>query len=34
MRKESVAPLDAPYFLMDVVRGITPYEHTGSGYQK
>ena len=34
MRKESVAPLLAPDFLIDVARGITPQEHTGRGIPK
>jgi len=31
MRKESVAPFDAPDFLMEVAKGMTPQEHTGRG---
>ena len=31
MRKEAVAPLDAPCFLSDMAVGITPQEHNGSG---
>jgi hypothetical protein len=31
IRKESVAPLDAPDFLMEVARGMTPHEHIGRG---
>lgn len=34
IRKESVAPLDAPDFLMLVAKGITPQEHTGKGIPK
>jgi hypothetical protein len=31
IRKESVAPLLAPDFLMEVARGMTPQEQTGRG---
>lgn len=31
IRKESVAPLLAPDFLIDVAKGITPQEQTGRG---
>ena len=34
MRNESVAPLDAPDFLMLVAKGITPHEQTGRGIPK
>jgi hypothetical protein len=31
IKKESVAPFEAPDFLIDVAKGITPHEHTGRG---
>ena len=31
IRKERVAPLLAPDFLMEVAKGMTPQEHTGRG---
>jgi hypothetical protein len=31
IKKETVAPLDAPSFLKDMAVGITPQEHRGSG---
>ena len=31
MRKESVAPLLAPDFFMEVASGMTPHEQTGRG---
>jgi len=34
MRNESVAPLLAPDFLMDVANGMTPQEQTGRGMPK
>ena len=34
MRKENVAPLDAPDYLMEVARGMTPQEQTGRGMPK
>jgi len=34
IRKDRVAPLDAPDFLMEVAKGMTPQEHTGSGMPK
>jgi hypothetical protein len=34
IRNESVAPLLAPDFLMEVANGITPQEHTGRGIPK
>ncbi len=34
IKKESVAPLLAPLFLMLVARGITPQEQTGKGIPK
>ena len=34
IRKESVAPLEAPDFLIEVARGITPQEQTGRGIPK
>jgi hypothetical protein len=34
MRKDRVAPLLAPDFLMDVAKGMTPQEHTGRGMPK
>ncbi len=34
IRNESVAPLEAPDFLMDVASGITPQEQTGRGIPK
>jgi len=34
MRKESVEPFDAPDFLIEAARGITPQEQTGRGMPK
>jgi hypothetical protein len=34
MRKESVAPFDAPDFLMEVAKGMTPQEQPGTGMPK
>jgi hypothetical protein len=34
MRKESVAPFEAPDFLMLVAKGMTPQEQTGKGIPK
>lgn len=34
IRKETVAPFDAPSFLRDMAVGITPHEHNGSGIPK
>ena len=34
IKKESVAPLLAPLFLILVARGITPHEQTGRGMPK
>ena len=31
MRKETVAPFDAPSLRIDIAVGITPQEHNGSG---
>ncbi len=34
IRNESVAPFEAPDFLMLVAKGITPHEQTGRGIPK
>jgi hypothetical protein len=31
IKKDSTAPLDAPFFLNDMAVGITPHEHRGRG---
>ena len=31
IRKESVAPFEAPFFLKDMAVGITPHEQSGKG---